>query len=77
MAMTDNGMEGGHVLIKCLEQAGIKHVFGLSGGAALPIFDALVATGPTWSSSWSATSRAPRTWPTATRAPRESRPACW
>ncbi len=45
MAMTDNGMEGGHVLIKCLEQAGIKHVFGLSGGAALPIFDALVATG--------------------------------
>lgn len=40
--MTENNVDGGQVLIRSLQQAGITHVFGLSGGAALPIFDALV-----------------------------------
>ncbi len=33
---------GAEKLIQCLEQEGIEHIFGLSGGAAMPIFDALV-----------------------------------
>jgi acetolactate synthase-1/2/3 large subunit len=33
---------GGEKLIQCLEREGVEIVFGLSGGAAMPIFDALV-----------------------------------
>lgn len=34
-------MEGAQALIKTLDQLGIEYVFGYSGGAAIPIFDAL------------------------------------
>ena len=34
-------MNGAEVLIKCLERKGVKYIFGYSGGAAIPIFDAL------------------------------------
>jgi len=33
---------GAECLIRCLEQEGVEYIFGLSGGAAIPIFDALV-----------------------------------
>ena len=33
---------GAEVLIRCLEREGVEYIFGLSGGAAMPIFDALV-----------------------------------
>ena len=33
---------GAEKLIQCLEREGVEHIFGLSGGAAIPIFDALV-----------------------------------
>jgi len=33
---------GAEVLIRCLEREGVRYIFGLSGGAAIPIFDALV-----------------------------------
>jgi len=33
---------GGQKVIHCLEREGVDLVFGLSGGAAMPIFDALV-----------------------------------
>jgi acetolactate synthase-1/2/3 large subunit len=33
---------GGEKLVQCLEREGVEHVFGLSGGAVMPIFDALV-----------------------------------
>lgn len=33
---------GAEVLVKCLEKEGVEYVFGLSGGAAIPIFDALI-----------------------------------
>src|SRR5688500_20346397 len=33
---------GGQKVIQCLEREGVELVFGLSGGAAMPIFDALV-----------------------------------
>jgi acetolactate synthase I/II/III large subunit len=33
---------GGNAVIECLEREGVNYVFGLSGGAAMPIFDALV-----------------------------------
>ncbi|MEM7413005.1 MAG: biosynthetic-type acetolactate synthase large subunit [Myxococcota bacterium] len=32
---------GGEKLIQCLEREGVEYIFGLSGGAALPMFDAL------------------------------------
>ena len=38
-------MEGAQALVKCLEKEGVDHIFGLSGGAAIPIFDALITTG--------------------------------
>ena len=33
---------GAQVLVDCLEKEGVEYIFGLSGGAAIPIFDALV-----------------------------------
>jgi acetolactate synthase-1/2/3 large subunit len=33
---------GAEVLCRCLEREGVRYIFGLSGGAAIPIFDALV-----------------------------------
>jgi len=33
---------GAEALIRCLEAHGVEYVFGYSGGAAMPIFDALV-----------------------------------
>jgi acetolactate synthase-1/2/3 large subunit len=33
---------GAEKLIQCLEREGVEFIFGLSGGAAIPIFDALV-----------------------------------
>jgi acetolactate synthase I/II/III large subunit len=33
---------GGEKIIQCLEREGVQYVFGLSGGAAMPMFDALV-----------------------------------
>ena len=35
---------GAEKLIQCLERESVEYVFGLSGGAAMPIFDALVDT---------------------------------
>lgn len=32
---------GGEMIIRCLEREGVEYVFGYSGGAAMPIFDAL------------------------------------
>jgi len=40
--MTTNVPSGAEKLIHCLEREGIEYIFGLSGGAAIPIFDALV-----------------------------------
>ncbi len=39
--MTSEKMDGAQALIKALDALGIEYVFGYSGGAALPIFDAL------------------------------------
>jgi acetolactate synthase-1/2/3 large subunit len=33
---------GGEKLIQCLEREGVEYIFGLSGGAAMPMFDALL-----------------------------------
>jgi acetolactate synthase-1/2/3 large subunit len=33
---------GGEKLIQCLEREGVEYIFGLSGGAAMPIFDAVL-----------------------------------
>jgi acetolactate synthase-1/2/3 large subunit len=37
-------INGADALIKCLENYGVEYIFGLSGGAAIPIFDALVGS---------------------------------
>lgn len=39
--MSTEKMDGAQALIKTLDNLGIEYVFGYSGGAALPIFDAL------------------------------------
>ncbi|HKU37698.1 MAG TPA: biosynthetic-type acetolactate synthase large subunit [Polyangiales bacterium] len=35
-------LTGAERLVKCMEAQGVEYIFGLSGGAAMPIFDALV-----------------------------------
>jgi acetolactate synthase-1/2/3 large subunit len=35
-------LSGGEKIIQCLEREGVEYIFGLSGGAAMPLFDALV-----------------------------------
>ncbi len=42
--MTKNAIEGGQALVRCLENEGVEFIFGYSGGAAIPIFDALITT---------------------------------
>jgi acetolactate synthase I/II/III large subunit len=37
-------LNGAEALIKSLEQQGVEYIFGYSGGAAIPIFDAIVTT---------------------------------
>ena len=43
--MAKERIDGAQALVRCLEREGIEYMFGLSGGAAIPIFDALVTTG--------------------------------
>ncbi|MBT8046134.1 MAG: biosynthetic-type acetolactate synthase large subunit [Pontiella sp.] len=42
--MASNAIEGGQALVRCLESEGVEYIFGYSGGAAIPIFDALITT---------------------------------
>jgi len=42
--VTEQTISGAEALVKCLEAEGVEYMFGLSGGAAIPIFDALVTT---------------------------------
>ncbi len=37
-------INGAQALVKCLENFGVEYIWGLSGGAAIPIFDALVGS---------------------------------
>ena len=37
-------MYAAEALIKCLEKQGVEYIFGYSGGAAIPIFDAIITT---------------------------------
>lgn len=39
--MSNHQMDGAQALIKTLDELGIEYIFGYSGGAAIPIFDAL------------------------------------
>ena len=39
--MSKQKLDGAQALIKTLDDLGVEHIFGYSGGAALPIFDAL------------------------------------
>ena len=39
--MSKQILTGAEALVKCLEALGVEYIFGLSGGAAIPIFDAL------------------------------------
>ena len=40
--MAKNGKTGADVLLESIHQHGVEYIFGLPGGAAIPIFDALV-----------------------------------
>ena len=42
--MATEKMDGAQALIRCLENEGVEYIFGYSGGAAIPIFDAIVTT---------------------------------
>src|SRR5438552_3943695 len=42
LAVSEKVPTGGEKVIQCLEREGVEIVFGMSGGAAMPIFDALV-----------------------------------
>lgn len=40
--MSEKKMQVAHVIMQLIQREGIKYVFGLPGGAAIPLFDALV-----------------------------------
>ena len=42
MEQEEPNLNGAQALIRCLEKKGVEYIFGYSGGAAIPIFDALV-----------------------------------
>lgn len=42
---TTEVMDGATALIKTLEKHGVEYIFGYSGGAVIPIFDALITSG--------------------------------
>jgi len=42
MEQKTTSINGAQALIRCLEKKGVEYIFGYSGGAAIPIFDALV-----------------------------------
>ena len=76
--ITAEKLDGAQALVKTLDDLGIEYIFGYSGGAALPIFDALetvdskirfVLTRPT--------NKARRTWPTVTPARPANRRWFW
>jgi hypothetical protein len=50
-------LNGGQALIRSLEMEGVEVMFGLPGGAILPVYDPIIDC---------ATSRAPATWPRGT-----------
>ena len=58
---------GAQIVWECLVKEGVSVVFGYPGGAILPTYDAMLEYERS-GTCWCATSRAPRTWPTATRA---------
>ena len=66
-------MSGAHILCESLVRRA-STVFGLPGGAYAPV--QRPAGFPRCATSWSATSRPPRTWPTATPAPRATSGVC-
>ena len=39
--MSTQQLDGAQALLKTLDDLGIEYIFGYSGGAALPMFDAL------------------------------------
>lgn len=45
--MTSKAITGAEALVKTLENLGVEYIFGYSGGAAIPIFDALATTNTT------------------------------
>lgn len=42
MEQEEPNLNGAQALVRCLEKKGVEYIFGYSGGAAIPIFDALV-----------------------------------
>lgn len=42
--MTEQPQNGAEALIRTLEKEGVTYIFGYSGGAAIPIFDAIITT---------------------------------
>ena len=43
-AVSKQALDGAQALVKGLERQGVEYIWGLSGGAAIPIFDAIVTT---------------------------------
>ncbi len=58
-------VDGGEMLVRVLEQEGVKQIFGLHGGHVDPIFQACAAT--TSPSTTPVTRPPPGTWPKAGR----------
>lgn len=43
-SVSREALDGAQAVVKTLERQGVEYIFGLSGGAAIPIFDALITT---------------------------------
>ncbi len=69
------GITGAQSLVRSLEAVGVDLVFGLPGGAILPLYDPLFDS--SCGTCWSATSRAPGTRPPATPRPPAGSGSAW
>ena len=67
-------LTGGAIVVRALEDEGIAYTFGIPGTHNIELYDAL-AESDACARSWSPTSRARRSWPTARGALRGAWPA--
>jgi Thiamine pyrophosphate enzyme, N-terminal TPP binding domain len=69
-------MNGADILVHCLAEEGVKHVFGYPGGAVLYIYDAILSK-TSFNTSWYATSKLPCMPPMPIRARRRKLVFAW
>ena len=70
-------LNGADIVVRCLAEEGVEHVFGYTLAARCFTSDAIFSSRTNSSTFWCVTSRLPCTPPTRTRAPRRKWAYAW